>query len=85
MKTLSIEYPESIPAVLNISSESFEEEARMALAVKLFETGRLSSGQAASLAGIPRVTFLLNCRRFSSSSVFWDRRELDAEFEDMAS
>jgi predicted HTH domain antitoxin len=85
MKTLSIEYPESIPAVLNISSESFEEEARMALAVKLFETGRLSSGQAASLAGIPRVTFLLNCRRFSSSSVLWDRRELDAEFEDMAS
>ena len=85
MKTMKITYPESIPTILNVSSESFEEEARMALAVKLYELGRLTSGQAATLAGVPRVTFLLNCHRFGSSTVAWDHVELDAEFKDVKS
>ena len=57
MKRLSVEYPESIPAVINLSPEAFEEEAKMAMAVKLYELGRLTSGQAADLAGIARVGF----------------------------
>ncbi len=39
---------------------TFEHEARMAAAVKLFEMGRLTSGQAAQLAGLPRVTFRMS-------------------------
>jgi predicted HTH domain antitoxin len=85
MKTIQIEYPESIPAALNLSPESFEEEARLALAIKLFELGRLSSGQAASLAGIPRVTFILNCHRYGASTVAWDREEMEADFKDALS
>lgn len=81
MKTIQIHYPESIPAALNLTAESFEEEARLALAIKLFELGRLSSGQAAVLAGLPRVTFLLNCRRLGSYPVEWDREEIALEFE----
>ncbi len=80
MKELSIEYPESILAVLNVSTESFEQEAKIALAVKLYEMGRLSSGQAASLAGITRVAFLLLCKRYGAASVAWDPEELEAEF-----
>jgi predicted HTH domain antitoxin len=85
MKTIQIEYPESIPAALNLTSESFEEEARLALAVKLFELGRLSSGQAAVLAGVSRVAFLLNCHRYGASTVEWDREENEAEFKDALS
>ncbi|MBC7357475.1 MAG: UPF0175 family protein [Desulfacinum sp.] len=83
MRTIQIKYPESIPAALNLSPESFEEEARLMLAVKLFELGRLSSGQAADLAGVPRVAFLLTCHQYGASTVQWDDEEIKAEFEEL--
>ena len=83
MRTIEIEYPETIPAVLNLSPETFEQEARFALAAKLYEMGRLTSGQASRIAGISRVTFLLDCRRYGVASVEWDQAEIDAEFVDM--
>ena len=82
MKTLAIKYPESVLATLNLSPETFEQEAKVALAVKLYEMGRLTSGQAADLAGISRVAFLLSCQRYGAATVEWDQEELAAEFSD---
>lgn len=80
-RTLSVKYPETIPATFNVSPEAFEQEAKMAMAVKLFELGRLTSGQAAVMAGLSRVTFLLQCHRFGVASVDWDNAdELKHEF-----
>ncbi|WPD20824.1 MAG: UPF0175 family protein [Candidatus Electrothrix scaldis] len=80
MRTFSVDYPGTIPAVINVSPEAFEEEAKMAMAIKLFELGRLTTGQAAALAGIPRVAFLLQCHRFGAASAEWSDEELEYEF-----
>ena len=48
----------------------------MLAAVKLYELGRLSSGRAAELAGMPRVEFLLALQRYK---VF----PLGAELDDL--
>lgn len=83
MRTLSVNYPETIPAMNNLSPEAFEAEARLAMAMKLYEIGRLTSGQAAVLVGIPRVTFLLSCQHFGTYSIDWDEAELHAEAEEL--
>ena len=61
---LMIEYPESLPDALQETREQFEHEAKMAMAAKLFEMKRVSSGTAAALVGMDRVSFLLNLRRY---------------------
>lgn len=55
---LRIEYGDEMLAALGLSPEEFSSEARFLLAAKLYELGRLASGQAAALCGLDRVTFL---------------------------
>ncbi|NJN00104.1 MAG: UPF0175 family protein [Phormidesmis sp. RL_2_1] len=59
MYQLTVNYPETLPDVVGSTQEQFEQEAKWAMAVKLFEMKRLSSGMAAALIGVDRVTFLL--------------------------
>ena len=66
--TLTLDYPDTIPDILHESKAQFEEEAKMAMAVKLYEMKRLSSGIAAKLAGIDRVTFLLKLADYKVST-----------------
>lgn len=73
---LCIEYPESLPDALAETRQEFEKEARTAMAVKLFEMKRLSSGQAAQLAGMDRVTFLLRLKEFGVAAMNLDAEEL---------
>ena len=49
--------------------------------MKLFEMGRLTSGQAAQLAGVSRVAFLLSCPQWNVPSAAWDAAEISAEFK----
>ena len=80
MMQLVIDYPDALPDALRVSRNEFEQEARMAMAVKLFELGRLTSGQAAQLAGVPRVTFILDLHRYGVSPIQITPDELADDF-----
>jgi predicted HTH domain antitoxin len=78
---LVIEYPKRLPDALQQTRAEFEQEAKMAMAVKLFEMKRLSSGLAANLAGVDRVTFLLSLHRYGVAMIDLDEEELLADLE----
>jgi predicted HTH domain antitoxin len=78
-KTLTLEYPDSLPDLLHVTPAEFEREAKLAMAAKLYETGRLSSSQAAALAQVPRVHFLYELGRFGVSPIQLDAEELTAD------
>lgn len=79
MKTLEIHYPETLPDSMNLSLGEMERELKMALAVKLFELGRLSSGQAAQMASTSRYQFLHSLSDYRVNALGWDSSEFDVE------
>lgn len=71
--------PETSPDALHMSRTEFEREARLAMAARLFETGRLSSGQAPGLIGMGRVAFLAELGRLRVSTIQVGVGELDGD------
>ena len=55
--TVQLELPESLLSMMQGTPETFADELRLAAAVKWFETGRVSHGKAAELAGLSREEF----------------------------
>ena len=58
MDVTIVNVPQESLLALKITREEFAGSLRMAAAMKYYEMGRLSSGAAARLAGVPRVVFL---------------------------
>jgi predicted HTH domain antitoxin len=63
-RQIVIDVPETVLLSEKTDEATFAREVRMLAAVKLYELGRLSSGRAAELAGIPRMEFLLALGRY---------------------
>ena len=63
-RQIVIEVPEKVLLAEKSDEVAFARELRILDAVKLYELGRLSSGRAAELAGMPRVEFLLSLGRY---------------------
>ena len=78
-KTLKIQYPDDLPNTLGTTTEEFEQEIRFLVAAKLYEMGHISSGRAAELAGLERVSFLENLNRYRISVFNYSLEELDRE------
>jgi len=78
-RQLTIEYPESLPDALQETIEQFEQEAKMAMVAKLFEMKRLSSGMAAALVGMDRVSFLLQMHHYGVAVLDLGSEELTSD------
>ena len=69
MSSVSISVPDSIS----------EADARLYLAIKLFEVGRMSGGQAAQLAGYSKRTFLEMLGKHGAAVFDYPPNELDED------
>ena len=77
--TLTIPYPNALLLSLKEDRNEFEQEARLLLAIKLFEMGRVSTGMAARLAGMERVAFMFALERFGLSPIGLDPDDLEQD------
>ena len=81
MSTITIECPDDVLQALQETPERFAREARMLLATKLYEIGRLTSGQAARFAGMGRVSFLDVLKSYQVSVINLPREELERDLQ----
>ena len=77
VQQISINIPERVLLAEKTDAVSFARELRMLAAVKLYESGRLSSDWAARLAGVPRVEFLLSLERYKVFPLAAESRDLE--------
>jgi predicted HTH domain antitoxin len=64
---------------LKVTPDQMATELRLAAAVKLYELGRLSSGAAAQLAGIPRTVFLTKLADYGVETFRLSEQDLQRE------
>jgi predicted HTH domain antitoxin len=61
---LTIHLPSEIRFMLNRTPDELARDVQLYAALMLFRLGKLSSGAAAEMAGIPRVAFLDLCAEY---------------------
>ena len=79
MGRITIEIPDEALVALKVAPERAGAEVRLAAAAKLYELGRLSSGSAAKLAGIPRVAFLAKLADYGIDTFRLTKEQLSQE------
>jgi predicted HTH domain antitoxin len=76
-RQIIIDIPEQILLAEKTDAATFARELPILAAVKLYELGRLSSGRAAQLAGVPRVEFLMLLERYKVFPLEAELKELE--------
>ena len=81
MEKILLEIPDEVLISLKETPSEFSRDLLMLAAVKLYQMGKLSSGRAAQLAGIPRVSFLQSLSRYHVPIFDLTSEELKQDFE----
>lgn len=81
-RSLTIDYGDDVLLTLGYSPRQFSEEARILVAVKLYELGRLSSGAAAKLADILKPLFLMKLDEYGVDAFHMTEEDIQ---QDLAS
>lgn len=74
-----LEIPSHLLDAMQRSPQEFGREAKMAMAAKLYEMKRLSSGMAADLAGVSRVGFLAELHRYGVPVIDLADEEIESD------
>lgn len=76
---ITLQIPTQTLLALKMPLEELKQELQLAAAIKLYEIGRLSSGAAAELAGIPKPLFLTRLADFGVDSFTLSEEALESE------
>jgi predicted HTH domain antitoxin len=82
MCQVTLNVPDTTSEALHVPAERLGVELLLAAAMKLYEAGRLSSGAASELAGIPKPVFLERLADYGVSALRQSPAELSDEAAD---
>ncbi|MFN7924721.1 MAG: UPF0175 family protein [Bryobacteraceae bacterium] len=80
-RQITIDVSDESLSAMKLAPEQAGDQLKLAAAMKMFELGRLSSGAAAQLAGIPRVEFLARLADFGIDTFQLTEDELRCEMQ----
>ena len=82
MPVLQIPYGPDLLLSMGQEPKDLERELRLLLAIKLFETCRLSLGKASEMAGVPKVQFLDELGRLGIPVINLAEDQIEDELRD---
>lgn len=75
---IAVAYPDFLQDLLNMENEEFTMQIKLLSLVKLYELGKISSGKAAKVLGISRISFL-DILGLYHVSCFADESDLESD------
>ena len=79
MSTSFLELPENLELAVGLARSELADQVKLMAALKMFELGKISSGNAAELAGMSRVDFFAACGRYHVSLFNYSAEKIEAE------